>query len=58
MIKFFIAEFIGTFLLLLLGSAVVANVVLPKTKGSQSGWIVITTAWAFSVFVGVVSSPE
>ncbi|MFQ3214376.1 MAG: glycerol uptake facilitator protein [Marivirga sp.] len=54
MIKYFIAEFIGTFLLLLLGSGVVANVVLPKTKGSQSGWMVITTAWGFAVFVGVV----
>ncbi len=54
MITYFVAELIGTFLLLLLGCGVVANVVLPDTKGSQSGWMVITTAWAFAVFVGVV----
>lgn len=50
----FTAELIGTFLLLLLGNGVVANVVLADTKGHGSGWIVITTAWALSVFVGVV----
>lgn len=50
----YIAELIGTALLILLGSGVVANVVLPKTKGNDSGWIVITTAWALAVFVGVV----
>jgi glycerol uptake facilitator protein len=52
--NFFIAEFLGTFLLILMGSGVVANVVLPGTKGSQSGWMVITTAWAFGVFIAVV----
>ncbi|QDH79090.1 aquaporin family protein [Echinicola soli] len=50
----YIAEFIGTALLLLMGSGVVANVVLKQTKGSDSGWIVITTAWALGVFIGVV----
>ncbi|TFV96106.1 aquaporin family protein [Algoriphagus kandeliae] len=50
----YIAEIIGTGLLLLLGSGVVANVVLPQTKGNNSGWLVITTAWALAVFVGVV----
>lgn len=49
-----IAEFIGTALLLAMGSGVVANVVLNKTKGNSSGWIVITTAWALGVFIGVV----
>ncbi|QBA65055.1 MIP/aquaporin family protein [Muriicola soli] len=50
----FVAELIGTALLITLGCGVVANVVLEKTKGNGGGWIVITTAWAFAVFVGVV----
>lgn len=49
----FTAELIGTMLLILLGNGVVANVVLKDTKGNNSGWIVITTAWALAVFVGV-----
>ncbi len=49
----FIAEIIGTALMILLGNGVVANVVLSGTKGNNSGWIVITTAWAFAVFVAV-----
>jgi len=47
-----IAETIGTMLLILLGDGVVANVLLSKTKGNNSGWIVITWAWAMAVFVG------
>ncbi|WPV02625.1 MIP/aquaporin family protein [Mucilaginibacter sp. cycad4] len=50
----FVAELIGTMLLILLGDGVVANVVLKDTKGNNSGWIVITTAWGLAVFVGVV----
>ena len=50
----FAAEFIGTMFLILLGNGVVANVVLTGTKGNNSGWMVITTAWALAVFVGVV----
>jgi len=49
----FLAELIGTGVMILLGGGVVANVVLNKTKGNNSGWIVITTAWALAVFVGV-----
>lgn len=48
-----IAEFIGTFLLILLGNGVVANVVLKDTKGYNSGWIVISLGWGLGVFVGV-----
>lgn len=50
----FIAEIIGTLLLILLGGGVVANVVLKYTKGHNGGWIVITTGWALAVYVGVV----
>jgi len=50
----FMAELIGTMLLVLLGDGVVANVLLTDTKGNNSGWIVITTAWGLAVYVGVV----
>ncbi|HEY4151073.1 MAG TPA: MIP/aquaporin family protein [Chitinophagaceae bacterium] len=49
----FISEFTGTALLVLLGDSVVANVVLSRTKGNNSGWIVITFGWAIAVFLGV-----
>jgi len=52
----FIAEFIGTMFILLFGNAVVANVLLAKTKGNNGGLIVITFGWAIGVFVGVYSS--
>src|SRR5687767_1475502 len=54
----FLAEFIGTFLLIVLGNGVVANVVLNRTKGHNSGWIVITFGWAMAVFVGVFASAK
>lgn len=50
----FTAELLGTFTMILLGNSVVANVNLEKTKGKGGGWIVITTAWALAVYVGVV----
>lgn len=49
----FLAEVIGTLLLIVLGDGVVANVVLNRTKGQNSGWIVITAGWAFAVTVAV-----
>ena len=52
----FLGEFIGTAFLIILGDGVVANVVLNKTKGNNSGWIVITFGWAVAVFVGVYVS--
>ena len=51
--KPYLAELIGTALLILLGDGVVANVVLARTKGSGGGWIVITAGWAFAVTVAV-----
>jgi glycerol uptake facilitator protein len=50
----FMAETLGTMLLILLGDGVVAGVLLAKSKANASGWIVITMAWAFAVFTGVV----
>jgi glycerol uptake facilitator protein len=48
-----LAELIGTMILVLLGDGVVANVVLDRTKGNNSGWIVITTGWGIAVAVAV-----
>ncbi len=50
----FSAELTGTFILILLGTGVVANTILKGTKGNNGGWIVITTGWALAVFAGVV----
>ena len=50
----FFAEFFGTAIILVFGGGVVANVVLDKTKGNNSGWIVITFGWAVGVFTGVL----
>jgi glycerol uptake facilitator protein len=54
MVEKFLAEVLGTGALILLGDGVVAGVLLSKTKGQNSGWIVITMAWAFAVFTGVI----
>lgn len=52
----FVSEIMGTAMLLLLGGGVVANVILPKTKGFNSGWIVITFGWGLGVFAGVYAA--
>ncbi len=52
----FLAEMFGTMILVLFGDGVVANVVLNKTKGQNSGWIVITAGWAFGVMSGIFVS--
>jgi len=49
----FLAELLGTMLLVILGDGVVANVVLNRTKGQNSGWIVITVGWAVAVAMAV-----
>jgi glycerol uptake facilitator protein len=54
----FLAEIIGTMLLILLGDGVVANVILKKTKGEAGGWIVISLGWGLAVFTAVaVTAP-
>ena len=50
----FFAEFFGTAMIIIFGGGVVANVLLDKTKGNSSGWIVITFGWAVGVFTGVM----
>jgi len=55
----FLGELTGTAILVLLGDGVVANVVLNKTKGNNSGWIVIALGWSMAVYVGVfVAAPS
>ena len=49
----FIYEFLGTTILIFLGTGVVANVSLNKTYGHGAGLIVIAFAWAIGVFTGV-----
>src|SRR6185295_3143874 len=52
----YLAEFVGTLLLVLFGNGVVANVVLARTKGNNAGWIVITAGWGLAVFIGAFCS--
>lgn len=54
--NYFLGEFIGTAVLILLGNGVVANVLLNKSKGQNGGWIVIVFGWSMAVFVGVYMS--
>ncbi len=53
--KVFLAELLGTLILVTIGDGVVANVLLSRTKGHHSGWIVITTAWGLAVAVAAYS---
>ena len=52
----FLAEFIGTTMMMIIGNGVVANVVLPKTKGNNGRLISIVLGWTIAVFVGVYIS--
>ncbi|MFA8301247.1 MAG: MIP/aquaporin family protein [Hyphomicrobiales bacterium] len=54
MIQEFFAELVATFMLILLGDGVVANVLLKDTKGNNGGWVVITFAWGLAVYVGII----
>lgn len=57
MIEYF-GEFLGTFILILLGNGVVANVNLKNTIGENSDWIVIATAWGLAVFTAVFMTAD
>ncbi len=52
----YVAEIVGTAILVLLGNGIVANVCLSKTKGNGAGWICITAGWAFAVAVAVYAT--
>lgn len=51
----FTAELLGTALLIILGDGVVANVCLNRSKGQNSGWIVIALGWGLAVTIAVYS---
>jgi glycerol uptake facilitator protein len=51
-------EFLGTFILILLGNGVVANVNLDKTYGNGGGLIVITAGWGMAVYVAVLATAD
>lgn len=54
----FVAELVGTALLLLFGNGVVANVVLRDTKGHNAGWLTIAAGWGLAVYIGAFCSAE
>ncbi len=56
LMQVFVSEVAGTTLLLLLGAGVVANVILPGTKGFGGGWLLINFGWGLAVFAGVYAA--
>lgn len=55
-LQVFLSEVVGTGLLILLGAGVVANAILPRTKGFDGGWLLINFGWGLAVFVGVYAA--
>lgn len=51
----FLAELIGTMILIILGGGVVGGVTLKSSKAEGSGWVVITIAWGLAVLWGLCS---
>ncbi|MDA0304320.1 MAG: aquaporin family protein [Bacteroidetes bacterium] len=54
----YLGEFFGTFLLMLMGGCVNANLDLARTKGSGAGWMLMSWGWGLSVFLGVYTAIE
>ncbi|MEA9983881.1 MIP/aquaporin family protein [Subtercola sp. RTI3] len=52
----FVSELVGTALLVLLGTGVVANVALTKSKGFNGGTLMVNFGWGLAVFAGVIVS--
>jgi glycerol uptake facilitator protein len=51
-----LGEFIGTFILILLGNGVNASVSLRKTYAEGAGWMVVTTGWGLAVLCGILTA--
>lgn len=45
----YLAEFLGTFLMILFGGGVVAGAVLKGTKSENAGWVAISVSWGLAV---------
>lgn len=56
MMEIFASEFFGTMVLIILGTGVVANNLLPKNKGQGTGWLMINWGWGIGVFAGVYAA--
>ncbi len=54
----YLAEFLGTMLIILLGEGVVAGVVLKGTKSENAGWLTICIAWGLAVTMGIYAAGE
>jgi len=54
----FIAELLGTALIVTIGDGIVANVVLPNTKGNNGGLVTIVLGWMIAVFIGVYATSD
>jgi glycerol uptake facilitator protein len=54
--KIYLAEVIGTMIMIILGDGVVANCLLNRSKGQNSGWMVITTAWGVGMIIAIFAS--
>lgn len=52
----FFSEVLGTAILIVLGTGVVANVVLPKSGGFEGGTLMINFGWGLGVFAGVYAA--
>ncbi|MDX2549000.1 MIP/aquaporin family protein [Streptomyces sp. WI04-05B] len=52
----FVGEIIGTAILILFGTGVVAAVVLNHSKAKDAGWVVITFGWGFGVLAGAYTA--
>ena len=49
----YVAEFLGTMLLTLLGNGVVAGVLLKDSKSENAGWLTIVIGWGLAVTLAI-----
>ena len=52
----YVAELVGTAILVLLGNGIVSNVNLTKSKGNGGGWICVAAGWACAVAIAVYAT--